>query len=162
MVHAGCVFVAGIHPPRTWMSRSFESMQWNARVHRLDCALYSHVKEFLGNHVNCRGKLLSDGGWEEGLPSSAASGWTVSPTHYQLSLSGPRFRFKAKSAKLRCQGISYFLMNFHTDTNTEELFFWGTKMICMNWLACQLLAVHFLSGNHNGMSSCEIFLQTDC
>ena len=32
MVHAGCVFVAGIHPSRTGMSGSFESKQWNACV----------------------------------------------------------------------------------------------------------------------------------
>ena len=45
MVHAGCVFVASIHPSRTWMSGSFESMQWNACVLRLDLGLYSHPKE---------------------------------------------------------------------------------------------------------------------
>ena len=44
MVRAGCVFVAGIHPSRTWTSGSFESVRWNACVHRLD----SHPKEFLG------------------------------------------------------------------------------------------------------------------
>ena len=45
-VHAGCVFVAGIHLSRTWMSESFESVQSNACVHRLDLGLYSHPKEF--------------------------------------------------------------------------------------------------------------------
>ena len=34
-MRAGCVFVAGIHPSRTWMSGSFESVRWNACVHRL-------------------------------------------------------------------------------------------------------------------------------
>ena len=62
MVHAGCVFVAGIHPPRTGMSGSFEFVQWNACVHRLDLSLYSHPKEFLGNeirtHVNSKRKNL--------------------------------------------------------------------------------------------------------
>ena len=48
MVRAGCVFVAGIHPSRTWTSGSFESVQWNACVHRLDLGLYSHPKEFFG------------------------------------------------------------------------------------------------------------------
>ena len=61
MVHAGCVFVAGIHLSRTWTSGSFESVQWNACVHRLDLGLYSHPKEFLGNevrtHVNSKGKI---------------------------------------------------------------------------------------------------------
>ena len=48
MVHAGCVFAAGIHPSRTWMSGSFESVRWNACVHRLDLGLYSHPKGFWG------------------------------------------------------------------------------------------------------------------
>ena len=39
MVHAGCVFVAGIHPSRTQMSESFESVRWNVCVHRLDLGL---------------------------------------------------------------------------------------------------------------------------
>ena len=42
------VFVAGIHPSRTWTSGSFESVWRNACVHRLDLGLYSHPKEFLG------------------------------------------------------------------------------------------------------------------
>ena len=46
LVHAGCVFVAGIHPSRTWISGSFGSVRWNACVHRLDLGLYSHPKEF--------------------------------------------------------------------------------------------------------------------
>ena len=48
MVRAGCVFVAGIHLSRTWTSGSFESVRWNACMHRLDLGLYSHPKEFLG------------------------------------------------------------------------------------------------------------------
>ena len=42
------VFVAGIYPSRTWTSGSFESVRWNACVHRLDLGLYSHPKEFWG------------------------------------------------------------------------------------------------------------------
>ena len=65
MVHAGCVFVAGIHLSRTWTSGSFESMRWNARVHRLDLRLYSHPKEYIWNgvrtHVNSREKIPSAG-----------------------------------------------------------------------------------------------------
>ena len=56
MVHAGCVFVASIHWPRSWMSRSLEPVWWNACEHRLDLGLYSYPKEFFGNgvrtHVN--------------------------------------------------------------------------------------------------------------
>ena len=39
-------------PSRTWMSGSFESVRWNACVHRLDLSLYSHRKEFWGNSQN--------------------------------------------------------------------------------------------------------------
>ena len=45
------------------MSGSFESVQWNACVYKLDLGLYSHRKEFLvtgvGTHVNFKGKLPS-------------------------------------------------------------------------------------------------------
>ena len=44
----GVFFVAGMHPSRTWTSGSFESVQWNACMHRLDLSLYSHPKEFWG------------------------------------------------------------------------------------------------------------------
>ena len=51
------------------MSGSFESVRWNACVHRLDLGLWFHLKEFLGNgvrtHVNSRGKIPSTGGSEE-------------------------------------------------------------------------------------------------
>ena len=87
----GCVFVTGIHPSRTWMSGSFESIQWNVCVHRLDLGLYSHPKEFLGNgvrtHSNSMEILHSTGGSEEGRTRGAALRRTVSPTHYWLSYS---------------------------------------------------------------------------
>ena len=77
MVHAGCVFVAGIHPSRTWMSASSECVQWNACTHRLNLDLYYHLKEFTGNgvrtHVNSKGKIPSTGGSEEGWTHDAAS-----------------------------------------------------------------------------------------
>ena len=40
MVHAGCTFVTGIHPSRTWMSGSLESVRWDTCVHRLELGLY--------------------------------------------------------------------------------------------------------------------------
>ena len=40
------VVFASIHPSRTG---SFESVRWNACVHRLELGLYSHPKEFWGN-----------------------------------------------------------------------------------------------------------------
>ena len=59
----GVFFVASIHRPWTWMSGSFESVWWNACVHRLDLSLYSHPKEFGENgirtHVNSKGKIPS-------------------------------------------------------------------------------------------------------
>ena len=71
----GVLFVVSIHQTRTWMSGSFESMQWNTSAHRLDLDLYSHPKEFfyLGND------------WIR----DATSCRTVSPIHYRLSYSGP-------------------------------------------------------------------------
>ena len=93
MVHAGCVFVAGIHPSRTWMLGSFEFVWCNACVHRIDLGLYSHPKEFLeyeiSTPVNSKGKIPSTGGSEEGETHDAASSRTVSPTHYQLNASDP-------------------------------------------------------------------------
>ena len=45
------------------MSGSFESVRWNACVHRLDLSLNSHPKEFWGNgvrtHANSKGKIPS-------------------------------------------------------------------------------------------------------
>ena len=43
MVHAGCVFVTGIHRSRTWTSGSIESVRWNACLQRLDLGVYSHL-----------------------------------------------------------------------------------------------------------------------
>ena len=43
----GVFFVAGIHPSRTWTSGSFESMWWNACVHRLD-PVYTLIRRSFG------------------------------------------------------------------------------------------------------------------
>ena len=55
---------------KSYMSGSFESVWWNACVHRLDYCLHFHSKEFLGNgvraHTNSMGKIPSTGGSEEG------------------------------------------------------------------------------------------------
>ena len=108
MVHAGCVFVASTHPPRTRMSGSIESVLWNACVHRLDLGIsvlwnacvhrldlgiYSYPKEILGNgvrtNVNSKGKFPSTRGSEVDGTQATASHRTVGPTHYPLSYSGP-------------------------------------------------------------------------
>ena len=92
MVRAGCVFVAGIHPSRTWTSGSFESVRWNACVLRLDLGLYSHPKEFWGewslNPCWLQGKnpLYQKMSPEEDRTRDAVDS---EPKHYQLSYSGP-------------------------------------------------------------------------
>ena len=78
------------------MSGSFESVRWNAYVHRLDLGLYSDPKEFWGigirTYVHSKGKIPSTGKknlLKEDGTHDAASSRTASPTHYQLSYSGP-------------------------------------------------------------------------
>ena len=77
------------------MSGSFESVRWNACVHRLDLGLYSHPKEFLRNgvrnHVNSKLKIPSTGNFSSEKDGShdAASSRTASPTHYQRTIQPP-------------------------------------------------------------------------
>ena len=77
------------------MSGSFESMRWNACVHRLDLDLYSCAKEFLGNgvktHVNSEGKSLLPEKFssEEDQTHDTASSRTASPAHYQEDIPAP-------------------------------------------------------------------------
>ena len=60
MVHAGCVFVAGIHPSVTWMSGFFESMQWLYMCAQTKPRFILSSERVLGNgvrtHVNSQGK----------------------------------------------------------------------------------------------------------
>ena len=92
MVQAGCAFVAGIHPSRTWTLQSFESVQWHACVHWLDLGLYSHQKEVLGNavrtHTNSKGKIPSTGSSKD-WTHDPTSHRTTSPIHYGLSYLPP-------------------------------------------------------------------------
>ena len=103
MVRAGCVFVVGILPFRTLLPGSFESMRWNAYLHRLDLGLYSHLKEVFGGvffgggrgggveselmltMLTPRGKstLPENFSSEEARTDDVASSRTSSPTHYQ-------------------------------------------------------------------------------
>ena len=66
------------------MTGSFESVQWNACVHRLDLSLCSHPKEFFRNGVRTsvisKGKIPFTRGTEEGQTSTTASRRTASPT----------------------------------------------------------------------------------
>ena len=89
----GGSFVAGIHPTRTWMPGSFESVRWNACVHRLHLGLYSHPKEFLEirlrTYENSKGKIFLYGQLRGGWTRDSVSRRTASPTHYRLSYSSP-------------------------------------------------------------------------
>ena len=81
------------HPPaKDRMSGSFESVQRNACVHRLDLGLYSRPKEFWGMEsepmLTPRGKSPLPEGSKEGRIRDAASR-IASPTHYRLFYSGP-------------------------------------------------------------------------
>ena len=98
MVHAGCVFVASIHPSRTWTSGSFESLplRWNTCVHRPDLGLYFHPKQLFGewsqNPCLLQGKNPLY--WkklypEEDWTNDTASNRTASPTHYQRAIPAP-------------------------------------------------------------------------
>ena len=93
MVRAGHTFVAGIHPPRTWMSGSLESVQWNACMHRLVLALCCHPKEWLrvrSEPVLTPTEKSSQPDYsKEGQTHDAASHRIASLTSYQLNLSSP-------------------------------------------------------------------------
>ena len=100
MVHAGCVFVAGIHPSRTLMSGSFESVRLNGCAHRRKFGLYSHPKEFFffffffwGNgvrtNVNHKGKISTTEGSEEDGTRGAASCRTAQLTT-EWAIPGPK------------------------------------------------------------------------
>ena len=55
MAHGGRVSISGIDLSRTWASGSFQSVWWNARVHKLDRGLHSILKE-VGIAAPCRGQ----------------------------------------------------------------------------------------------------------
>ena len=112
MVHAECVFVAGIHLSRT-MSGSFESEGWNACVHQPDLHLSSHPKEFWGNgvriHVNFEGKIPSTRkkfSSEEDRIHDTASSRTASPTHYQWAFPAPTYSFNQTTLLLAPHPLS--------------------------------------------------------
>ena len=98
-LHGWCLLGVFLLPVITHLGHEcqdlFESMWWNACVHRLDLSLYSHPKEFWGNgvrtHVNSKGKIPSTGAffWEEDRTQDTASSRTVNPTHYQWAILVP-------------------------------------------------------------------------
>ena len=93
-MHAGCVCVAGIHPSRTWMSVSFESVRWECMCAQTRPRFtFSSERVFGGNgvrtHDNSKGKIPSTG---KILPTGASKPTTlhhegtVSLTHYQRAI----------------------------------------------------------------------------
>ena len=127
MVHAGCVFVADIHPSRTWTSGSCESVRWNACVHRVDLGLYSLTKEFRGNgvraHVNSKGKIPLPENFspEESRTHDAASSRTKSPTHYKWAI-----LFRNAVSYWRKKNLAVWQCSF----TMEEKERCGTEMFC--------------------------------
>ena len=73
------VFVAGIHPSRTCMSGSLESVRWNACVHRLDLGLYSHPSEPMLTPRE-KSPILEKFSPEKDRTHDSASSSTLSPT----------------------------------------------------------------------------------
>ena len=97
MVRAGCVFVAGIHPSRTWTSGSFESVRWNACMHRLDLGLYSHPKEFWGEWSLNPCLLQGKNPLYRKCPQrriEPATPWTASPSTTNWAIPAPFWSLK--------------------------------------------------------------------
>ena len=124
--HARCVFVVDMHPSRTWMSGSFEPMQWNACEHRLDLGSYSHPKEFWGNGVRTH------------VNSNTASSRTAGPNYLPTSYPGPSTQFSSDQEEMlvgflwwtlaqwnnftSCLGISGASLRFPLFLSTSFLF----------------------------------------
>ena len=90
---------AGIHPSRTWMSGSFESVRWNACEHGLDLGFYSRPKEFWGTEwepmlIPSKKNLLYRRLRGGSIPRRCITQDSESK-HYRLSCSGPRWGLKA-------------------------------------------------------------------
>ena len=106
MVHAGCVFGAGIHLSKTCMSGSFVSVWWNACVHRQDLGLYSHPKELLGNgvrtQVNSKGKIPSIGKilLRGGLNPRCCIKQQSEPNTLPMSYSSPKNKTQSKRKEI--------------------------------------------------------------
>ena len=95
-LHGWCMLGLFLLPAFTHLGQDFSNPCDRMQVCRLDLGLHTYPKEFWGNgvrtHVNSKGKIASTGGSDEDQIRTAASCRTASPTHYQLSYSGPRSR----------------------------------------------------------------------
>ena len=153
--------VAGIHQTRTSMSGSFESMWWNAIVHRLDVDSYFHLKEFWGNgvktHVNSSKKspLPEKFSPEEDQTHDAAASRTASPTCYQWAILAP-FRhtnpYTMPELLSTCCYVRLYNNNFKVSWNGSTRAHMGTSEhsdVVMGWNSTWqltfLIAVHVIS-----------------
>ena len=75
------------------MSGSFESVRWNACMHRLDLGLYSQVFLEMESEPMLtpreKSPLPENFSPEEDQTHDAASSRTASPTHYQRAIPAP-------------------------------------------------------------------------
>ena len=128
MVHAGCVFAAGIHPSRTWMSGSFESVRWNACVHRLHLSLHSHSEEFWGKgvrtHVNSKGERRGSeqvepatrhqaGQWTHTLPTELVRPPSVDHIHCIIYTRLTQTNSQSKFGIVETNSLSTSCLLFH-------------------------------------------------
>ena len=95
MVHAGCVFVVGIHPSRTWMSGSFESKQWNACVQTRPRFILSPETSFGGMEsepmLTLREKsALSENSLQRRIEPTTLHHEDNKPNTWPMSNSGPK------------------------------------------------------------------------
>ena len=83
------------------MSGFFESVRWKTCTQTRPRFILSC--QVLGNgvrtHVNFKAEISSTGGTEQERTLDAASGRTASPTHYQLSYSGPSCEIDTDTVK---------------------------------------------------------------
>ena len=107
MVYDGCVFVAGIHPSRTWISGSFESVRWNVCVHRIDSVYALIWKSFGGMKSEpvltprARSPLPEKFSPEEDRTCAAASHRTVSTEHSQWAIPAQKAWIEPRSFALK-------------------------------------------------------------
>ena len=94
MVHASVfLLLAFTHLVYDTNVRIFESMPWNASVHRVDLSLYSRLKKSLGmesdSMLTPREKSPVVDSSKQRQTHDAASHRIVSQTHHRLSCSSP-------------------------------------------------------------------------
>ena len=117
MVHARCVFVAGIHPSRTYMSRSF----W---VHVMECMCAQTRPQFILWSERVFGEwslrekspLPEKFSSEEDQTRDAASSRTASPAHCKLNYSSP----ETGNSMVRSRDCQLLRMVGSTEGNTAS------------------------------------------